>query len=156
MKKITMLVVVCTTMTLGLLAQEGGGRGNWGGGGQRQTVAERVARVHQKFDSTFHFATEKQAKIDSAFAEQYRAQDKMREEMRGSFTPGQQPDPAVMQTMRDKMQELAIARDEKLQGILSETEYKKWKDELEPSMRPQRRGGEGRDGGRGGDAPKQK
>ncbi|MFM6924375.1 MAG: hypothetical protein ACKOU7_02660 [Ferruginibacter sp.] len=102
------------------------------GGFQRRTVEERVKMVNDKFDSTFHFDAAKQAKIDSVFAEAYRAQDKFREEMMAN---GAQPDRDVMRT---KMQELAEQRDEKLKGILSEEQMKKWKDELEPSMRPQR------------------
>jgi periplasmic protein CpxP/Spy len=146
-KRITMLLIA-GFFTASLFAQEGGGRGF---GGMRRTVAERVADIHKKFDSTFHFATDKQAKVDSAFADFYRSQDRFREEMRANATPGQQPSPEAMQAAREKMQEFQVARDEKLQGILSEDEYKKWKNELEPSMRPQRRreGGGAGNGGNG-------
>jgi protein CpxP len=150
MNKKLVTIALSITMVLSAVAQNGE-RGNRGfGGGQRKTIAERVADVHAKFDSTFHFAADKQAKIDSAFVEQYRAQEKMMQDARANFTPGQQPDPSVMQAAREKIQELAIDRDEKLQGILTETEYKKWKDELEPAMRPKRGEGRGqgnRDGG---------
>jgi periplasmic protein CpxP/Spy len=143
------LLVACT---VGAIAQDGerGGRG-FGGGGQRRTIAERVAIVHQKFDSVFHFANEKQAKVDSAFAQQYRAQDALFAEMRANFTPGQQPDPSAREKMQEKNKELNIARDEKLQEILNEEEYKKWKNDVEPAMRPQRGQGGGR-GGNGGNS----
>jgi periplasmic protein CpxP/Spy len=148
MNKKLIVFIVSVIFTVSAIAQDGGGRGF---GGQRRTVEERVKMVHTKFDSTFHFEADKQAKVDSAFAEQYRAQDKLFAEMRANFTPGQAPDPAVREQMQEKMKELGIARDEKLQGILTETEYKKWKDELEPAMRPQRgQGGQGRGQGNGG------
>jgi periplasmic protein CpxP/Spy len=156
MNKKLITITLSLVIAVAAIAQNGE-RGNWrqNGGAQRKTVEERVAAVHAKFDSTFHFAAEKQAKIDSAFAEQLRAQDALFAEMRAGFTPGQQPDPAVMQAARDKMQEknkeLNIARDEKLQEILGEADYKKWKDELEPAMRPKRGEGRGQGNGGGGD-----
>jgi hypothetical protein len=144
MKQKLILVVMILVISSSAIAQEGGGRQ---GGFQRRTVEERVKMMHSKFDSTFKFEAKKQANIDSAFAEQYRAQDKMREEM---MAQGGQPDQATRDAMREKMQELNVARDEKLQTIMTEAEYKKWKSELEPSLRPQR--GPGGQGG-GGNRP---
>jgi hypothetical protein len=51
--------------------------------------------------------------------------------------------------MREMQQELMAARDEKLQGIMTEEEYKKWKGEVEPSLRPARGAGAPGGGGRG-------
>jgi hypothetical protein len=51
--------------------------------------------------------------------------------------------------MRERMQKLAGDRDEKLKKIYSEDQFKKWKDEIEPSVR-QRGGGGNRGGGNGG------
>ncbi len=150
MNKKMIAMIAAFVFTIGAFAQEGRGQGR-GFGGQRKTMEERIAEVHAKFDSTFHFAADKQAKVDSAFAESFKAQDKFREEMRASFTPGQQPDPSIREKMQEKIKEIQVARDEKLQEILSEEEYKKFKDELEPAMRPQRGGGQGGNGGgRGG------
>ncbi len=161
MNKKLVTVMLAIAIVVATFAQEGAG-GNRGGGrgfgGMQRTVAERVAFVHTKFDSTFHFGADKQAKVDTAFAEQYRAQDVARAEAFAVMN-NQQPDPEVMKAARDKIQEkmkeLQIARDEKLQTILTDVEYKKWKDELEPSLRPQRgqgggRGGDGNRGGNGG------
>jgi periplasmic protein CpxP/Spy len=53
---------------------------------------------------------------------------------------GGQPD---REAMREKFQKLAGERDEKLKGIFNEDQFKKWKDEIEPSLRPQRRNGGG-------------
>ena len=50
-------------------------------GGFRRTVEERVKAVHEKMDSVFKLDADKQAKIDTVFANYYRQQDKLREEM---------------------------------------------------------------------------
>jgi hypothetical protein len=42
-----------------------------------------------------------------------------------------------------KRKELTDARDAKLKVIFTEAQMKQWKDEIEPSMRPQRGGGGG-------------
>ncbi len=105
------------------------------GGFQRRTVEERVQMVNQKLDSAFKLDATKLADADSAFANYYRATDKLREDM---MNGGGQPD---FQAMREKMQPLMEDRDKKLQGILTEDQYKTWKDEIEPSMRPRRFGG---------------
>jgi len=102
------------------------------GGFQRRTVEERVQTVQQKFDSAFKLDKAKLADADSVFATYYRAQDKIREEM---MSGGGQPD---YQAMREKMQPLMDERDKKLQGILSADQYKTWKDDIEPSLRPRR------------------
>jgi periplasmic protein CpxP/Spy len=141
MKKKTLMCILCILVTIGLFAQDGEGRGR---GRARRTVAERVAMVHQKFDSTYHFATDKQTKIDTVFAEYYRAQDKIREEAM-SANAGGRPDPATLEALRNQMDEQNIARDEKLQTIMTADEYKKWKNELEPTMRRKWQGGFGRD-----------
>jgi hypothetical protein len=103
-------------------------------GGPRRTVEERVLSVHSKLDSAFKLDAEKQAKVDTAFASYYRQQDKIREEMRSG---GERPD---FQLMREKMQPALEARDKELKALLTEEQFKKWKEEIEPSMM-QRRGG---------------
>ena len=107
-----------------------------GGNFRQRIVEERVKAAHEKLDSVFKFDAAKQTKIDSAFATYYREQDKIREELRGV---GERPD---FETVRAKMQPAIEARDKELKALLTETEFKKWKDEIEPSMM-QRRGGGG-------------
>ena len=105
------------------------------GGGSRRTVEERVQIAHAKMDSAFKLDTEKQVKVDSAFANYYRQQDKLREEMRSG---GERPD---FQVMREKMQPLIEARDKELKTLLTDEQFKKWKEEIEPAMMPRRRDG---------------
>lgn len=102
--------------------------------GNRRTVEERVKAIHEKMDSAFKLGAEQQAKVDTAFANYYRQQEKMREEMRSG---GERPD---FQAMREKMQPLTDARDKELRTLLTDEQFKKWKDEIEPAMMP-RRGG---------------
>lgn len=108
-----------------------------GGGGFRRTVEERVKAAHQKLDSAFKLDAAKLTQADSAFATYYRATDKVREDLVAA-SGGERPD---FQVMRDKMQPYADARDKELKAILGDDNYKKWKDEVEPTMR---RGGGGR------------
>jgi len=99
----------------------------------QRTVEERVKAVHEKLDSAFKFEAAKQAKIDSVFATYYRQADKVREELRSS---GERPD---RETVMAKMQPAMEARDKELKAILSEPEFKKWKEEIEPTLMQRRR-----------------
>lgn len=103
-----------------------------GGGAQRRTVEERVKIAHDKMDSAFKLEATKLKEVDDIFTNYYKASDKLREEM---MSGGERPDPQVM---REKMQPMTTERDDKLKKVLTEDQYKKWKDEIEPSMRPQR------------------
>lgn len=107
-----------------------------GGGFNRRTVEERVKSVHEKMDSAFKLDADKQGKVDSAFANYYRQQEKIREEMRSSG--GERPD---FQAMREKMQPALDVRDKELKTILTDEQFKKWKEEIEPAMMPRRGGG---------------
>ena len=107
------------------------------GGFPRRTVEERVQIVQQKLDSAFKLDKTKLADADSVFANYYRAQDKLREDM---MSGGGQPD---FQAFREKMQPLMDERDKKLQTILTADQFKTWKDAIEPSLRPRRPAGGG-------------
>ncbi len=119
------LIVACLLFCVTLVNAQGGG----GGGFQRRTVEERVKTIHEKMDSAFKPGAKKLTDIDSLFSTYYKAQDKLREEM---MSGGERPDP---QMMREKMQPFVTERDDKLKKVLTEEQFKKWKDEIEPSMR---------------------
>jgi len=102
------------------------------GGFQRRTVEERVEMAHQKFDCAYKLDKAKLTNTDSVFANYYREQDKIREDL---ISAGGQPD---FQAMREKMQPLMEERDKKLEGILTADQYRTWKDAIEPSLRPRR------------------
>jgi periplasmic protein CpxP/Spy len=107
-----------------------------GGGMQRMSVPDRVKSVMDKL-ADFKLDKDKTALTDSAFTTFYLGQQKMMEDMRAA---GGQPD-------RDKMMEgrkkLADERDEKLKKIFTDDQYKKWKNDIEPTTRPQRPAGGG-------------
>ncbi|QEC41375.1 hypothetical protein [Pseudobacter ginsenosidimutans] len=131
MKRIFLLLaVVMLTGTIAVKAQ--------GGGMQRRSVEENVKMVMEKL-ADLKLDKDQTVKTDTAFAHYFKDRDKMFEEMRSNNGDRSQ--------MREKMTSLANDRDEKLKKIFTEAQYKKWKDEIEPSMRPQRGGGPGGPGG---------
>ena len=105
-----------------------------GGGMQRMPVPERVKMVMDKL-TDFKLDKDKTALTDSAFTNYFRSQEKAMQDMRAA---GGQPDREKMMETRKK---LADERDEKLKKIFTDEQYKKWKDEIEPTTRPQRPGG---------------
>jgi periplasmic protein CpxP/Spy len=133
MKKILFLFVCATAFSLASYAQPGGF--------QRRTVEERVASVHQKIDSAFKLEAAKLTQVDAVFTAFYKAQDAKREELMAGGGP---PD---RETMMAEMGKITDARDEKLKAILTADQFKTWKEQIEPSMRPQRRMGGGGGGG---------
>jgi len=144
MKKAILLLAIAITGVLAVQAQGGGG-----GGFQRRTPEERLKMVKEKL-ADLKLNQDQTTKSDSAFMEYFRGQDKVFEDMRAA---GGQPD---RDAMREKMQKLAGERDDKLKKIFTDDQFKKWKDEIEPAMRPQRGGGGnrgGNGGGPGGGAP---
>lgn len=135
MKKAILLLAIAITGVLAVEAQGGGG-----GGFQRRTPEERLKMTKEKL-ADLKLDKDQTTKSDSVFMDQFRAQDKMFEEMRAGGGGGDR------EQMREKMQKLAADRDEKLKKIFTEDQFKKWKDEIEPALRPQRGGGGGNRGG---------
>ena len=102
------------------------------GQGQRRTVEERTKAAMEKVTPALSLNATQVPQTDSVFAEYYRGMDKLRESMQ----PGTPPDRSVFE-------KLAADRDEKLKKVFTEDQFKKWKDEVEASLRPQRRQGGG-------------
>ena len=135
MKKVLLILTIALTGAFAVQAQGGGG-----GGFQRRTPEERLKQVKEKLVD-LKLDNDQTTKSDSTFIEYFRGQQKIFEEMRAGGAPDREQ-------MRERMQKLAGDRDEKLKKIYSEDQFKKWKDEIEPSMR--QRGGGGNRGGNGG------
>lgn len=111
-----------------------------GGGFPRRTVEERLKAVDDKI-AVFNLEKSKKDQADTVFATFFRAADAKRDEIMSSGSPDREK-------MRSEMQKLAADRDDKLKTIFTDEQFKKWKDEIEPSLRPQRpNGGNGRGGG---------
>jgi len=109
-----------------------------GGGFPRRTVEERAKAAMDKL-ADFKLDKEKADQTDSVFTQFYRAADAKRQEMMAGGSPDRDK-------MREEMQKMGAERDEKLKKIFTEEQFKKWKDEIEPSLRPQRPGGNGNAG----------
>lgn len=125
MKKQIALSIVAFCLSVGFaMAQQGRG-------GPRLTVAERVKAVNEKL-TDFKLDKNKLAVTDSIFTAYYSTLQKERETMMdGGGTSDRE-------AMRSKMLKLNIDRDEQLKQIFTDDQFKKWKDDIEPAMRPQR------------------
>ena len=101
-----------------------------GGGGQRQTPEERTKATMEKL-AIFGLDSAAKTSTEKVIADFNNTQQKAMEEMRASGSMDRE-------AMMAKRKELADARDAKLKAIFTEVQMKKWKDEIEPSLRPQR------------------
>lgn len=118
-KIITLVALFLMAATTGIYAQ----------GMQRRTVPERVKATMDKITPALNLNAAQQAQTDSAFSDYYTAQMKMFEDARAS---GERPD-------RSQFQKLTDDRDAKLKTIFTDEQYTKFKNEVEESLRPQRR-----------------
>jgi protein CpxP len=117
--KITMLAAFLFAAIIGVYAQQGM---------PRRTVEERVKSAMDKISDPLKLDQAQQDKTSAVFTDFYTAQNKMREEARSS---GTRPDRSVMEKM-------AADRDDKLKAIFSDDQFKKFKSDIEPTLRPQR------------------
>ena len=133
MKKQLVLGMFAMFATAGsVMAQEAAAA--QGQGMQQKQPNERAKETALKLQNDLSLTTEVAGKLYDPFFQFYTDQQKAMDEMRasGSF------DREKMKATRDA---LTDARDKKLAAILTADQMKKWKDEIEPSMRPQRRQG---------------
>jgi hypothetical protein len=116
-----------------------------GGNFQRRTPEERLKPIHDKLDSAFKLEPAKLKQADDIFLNSFKESDKKMEEMRAG---GGQLDRDAWQAARQKMND---DRDAKLKEVLTADQLKIWKEQIEPTTRPQRgnRGGGGNGGGGG-------
>lgn len=131
MKKKFFLIAAAAVFSIGAMAQGGG---NF----QRRSPEERLKPIHEKIDSAFKLEAAKMAQVDSIFIQSFRESDKKMEELRAG---GGQIDRDAMMAARQQMMD---DRDKKLKAVLSEEQMKIWKEQIEPTTRPQRGGGGGR------------
>ena len=97
-------------------------------GPQRRTVEERVKAAMEKVTPALSLDKTQEARTDSVFTSYYKGMDKLRESMQ----PGTPPDRSVFE-------KLSNDRDEQLKKIFTADQFKKFKDEVEATLRPQRR-----------------
>ena len=102
---------------------------------QRRTPEERLKTVHDKLDSAFKLETAKMTQVDEVFLNYYKESDKKMDEIRSGG--------GTREEMGAARQKLTEERDAKLKTLFSEEQMKTWKEQIEPSMRPQRPAGGG-------------
>ncbi len=100
------------------------------GGGQRQTPEERAATAMEKM-APLNLDSAVKVKTNVIITDFFQNQQKAFMEMRESGNMDRE-------AMMAKRKELAGERDAKLKLIFTEAQMKKWVDEIEPSLRPQR------------------
>ena len=105
-----------------------------GGGGQRMSPEEKIKMTIEKMAS-LKLDADTKVKADAIITEYVNGQQKAMDEIRAN---GGDRD-----AMQAKRKELSDARDARLKAIFTEAQMKQWKDEIEPSMRPQRPPGGG-------------
>ena len=102
----------------------------WAQGGQRQTPEERAATAMEKM-APLKLDSATTIKTNVIITDFFRAQQTAFMEMRASGNTDRE-------TMMAKRKELAGERDAKLKLLFTEAQMKKWEEEIEPSLRPQR------------------
>lgn len=103
------------------------------GGGQRMTPEERTRATMEKLGA-LNLDADAKTKTEAVITEYNTSTQKAMEDMRASGSMNRD-------SMMAKRKVLADARDVKLKAIFTPDQMKKWTDEIEPSLRPQRGGG---------------
>ena len=103
-------------------------------GGQRMTPEERIKFTIEKM-APLNLDADTKGKADVIITDYVNGSQKATDEIRAA---GGDRD-----AMMAKRKEFSDARDVKLKAIFTEAQYKQWKDEIEPSLRPQRPAGGG-------------
>ena len=99
---------------------------------QQKSPAERAKETSIKLKTDLTLTPEQDAKVYTVFENLYNTQQKAIEEIRNSGSM----DREKMKETRDK---LNAERDVKLKAILTNEQMKKWTNDIEPTMHPQRR-----------------
>ena len=120
------LIMLALVMGATTIASAQGG----GGGFQRRTPEERTAAIHQKLDSAFKLDAKTFAILDSALNTLHRNQDKKMQEMMAGG-----PGSVDRETMMAERQKWDNAKNDIIKAVLTEEQFKIWKDSIEPTMR---------------------
>ncbi len=133
MKRISFVLMASCALAVTAPAQPGGGF-------TRLTPEERAARIHNKLDSAFKLDQANLAKLDTVLTALYKAQDAKRQELMATGMPDRE-------TFMAEMKKFSDAQDEILKAVLTKEQFDIWKEQIQPSMRPQRPPGGGGFGG---------
>lgn len=127
MKKQIVLLVLAAMFSIAMVNAQGGG-------GQRMTPEERIKFTIEKM-APLNLDAATKVKSDAIITDYINEQQKAMDEIRANG--------GDREATMAKRKELADARDVKLKLIFTEAQMKQWKDDIEPSLRPQRPPGGG-------------
>lgn len=102
--------------------------------GQRMTVEERVALAMDKIEAGLKPSETVRSGAKTVLTEYYTNWQKAMEELRSNG--------ADRERIGEARKKLSDERDAKLKNIFSAEQFAKWTNEVEPSLRPQRKDGE--------------
>lgn len=114
--KITLLLVFVFTMIVNTQAQQGQQ--------MRRTPEERAKIIAQRLTDSLKLSPEQQKSVETAYLQSNQTMDKIRE----GLPPGERP-------AKEDMDKINNSRDEKLKMTLTPAQFKRLKEEIEPSMR---------------------
>ena len=109
-------------------------------GPQRMSVEEKVKLALDKIDASLKPSASVRENAKTILYNHYTAQSKKMEEL---FAGGNRPDREEMMQLRQQFSE---ALDAQLKTVFSAEQFDKWKNEIAPSLRPQRSNGEKKEG----------
>lgn len=108
-------------------------------GFSRSSAEERAALVHEKFKNTFNLSSPQLNEINTIFIDFYTAQDRLREDLQGpapsSSGLAQGFAKQDFQSVRKRNENIVAERDNRLKRLLTPEQYKRWLEEIEPSIK---------------------
>ena len=105
------------------------------GSGQRMTPEEKIKFTIEKM-APLKLDADTKTKADAIITEYVNGQQKAMDEVRAAG--------GDREAMQAKRKEFTDGRDARLKLIFTDAQMKQWKDEIEPSLRPQRPAGGGK------------
>lgn len=115
-RKITMLLVLLFALVVNIQAQQGQQT--------RRTPEERAKIIALRLTDSLQLSPEQQKSVEAIYLQSNQTMDKIR----ASLAPGDRP-------AKEDMEKMNNSRDEKLKMTLTPAQFKKLKEEIEPSMR---------------------
>ncbi|RPD39386.1 hypothetical protein [Chitinophaga barathri] len=125
-KQILFVLAFLLAVNVAAFAQQGGGNG------QGRSVEERVKQTLERLTTELQLNKEQVTKLDTVFTHSYKEMQKKREEAQAG---GGRMD-------REAFQKLNEERDVKVKAILTDDQFKKYKEQME-AMRQRRANGGG-------------
>lgn len=102
----------------------------------RNKVEDRVEKVIARFDNVLKLDKNTSSAVALIFTDFFTAQDRLRENIQGPASSLAQGFARQdFQSVRKQNEKIIEERDDKLKKLLTSDQYKKWIDEIEPSLK---------------------